>query len=179
MTEEDDLGIERVVPPVRASAGPEHDLGVAGRRLLLDALEPRPRRERPAWSPATARRTPAARPPRACRPTRVRLHSAIGYITPADRLAGRGPAIWAQRDARLEAAREVRRLRRAPPGGGMTFPVPVSGSVTVNRCRHVHAEPVQSRPHAYMRDLQRVGSELPRRIMITRRRASVSTKITT
>jgi len=43
----------------------------------------------------------------------VRLHSAIGYITPADRLAGRGPAIWATRDARLEAAREVRRLRRA------------------------------------------------------------------
>jgi transposase InsO family protein len=43
----------------------------------------------------------------------VRLHSAIGYITPADRLAGRGPAIWARRDARLEAAREVRRLRRA------------------------------------------------------------------
>jgi putative transposase len=38
---------------------------------------------------------------------------AIGYITPADRLAGRGPAIWATRDARLEAAREVRRLRRA------------------------------------------------------------------
>ena len=43
----------------------------------------------------------------------VRLHSAIGYITPADHLAGRGPVIWAQRDARLEAAREVRRLRRA------------------------------------------------------------------
>jgi hypothetical protein len=42
----------------------------------------------------------------------VRLHSAIGYITPADLLAGRGSAIWATRDARLEAAREVRRLRR-------------------------------------------------------------------
>jgi len=43
----------------------------------------------------------------------IRLHSAIGYITPADRLADRGPAIWAVRDARLEAAREVRRVRRA------------------------------------------------------------------
>jgi hypothetical protein len=43
----------------------------------------------------------------------IRLHSAIGYITPADRLADRGPAIWATRDTRLEAAREVRRLRRA------------------------------------------------------------------
>ena len=43
----------------------------------------------------------------------VRLHSAIGYITPADFLAGRGKAIWAERDRRLEAAREVRRVRRA------------------------------------------------------------------
>jgi len=42
----------------------------------------------------------------------VRLHSAIGYIAPADFLAGRAPAIWAERDAKLEAAREARRLRR-------------------------------------------------------------------
>jgi transposase InsO family protein len=33
----------------------------------------------------------------------VRLQGAIGYITPADFLAGRGPAIWAARDAKLEA----------------------------------------------------------------------------
>jgi transposase InsO family protein len=39
-----------------------------------------------------------------------RLHSAIGYITPADRLAGRSAVIWATRDARLEAARAARRL---------------------------------------------------------------------
>jgi putative transposase len=43
----------------------------------------------------------------------VRLHSAIGYIAPADFLAGRGPAIWTERDRRLEAARELRRVRRA------------------------------------------------------------------
>lgn len=43
----------------------------------------------------------------------VRLHSAIGYITPADFLAGRSAVIWAERDAKLEAAREARRLRRA------------------------------------------------------------------
>lgn len=41
-----------------------------------------------------------------------RLHSAIGYITPADRLAGRQDEIWAERDRRLEAARERRRLVR-------------------------------------------------------------------
>jgi transposase InsO family protein len=43
----------------------------------------------------------------------VRLHSAIGYITPADFLAGRASQIWAARDRKLEAAREARRLRRA------------------------------------------------------------------
>ena len=43
----------------------------------------------------------------------VRLHSAIGYIAPSDFLAGRAAEIWATRDAKLEAAREARRLRRA------------------------------------------------------------------
>ena len=37
-----------------------------------------------------------------------RLHSAIDYVTPADRLAGRHEAIAAARDAKLEAARERR-----------------------------------------------------------------------
>ena len=38
-----------------------------------------------------------------------RLHSAIGFITPADLLAGRADAIWAARDHKLEAARLRRR----------------------------------------------------------------------
>ena len=42
-----------------------------------------------------------------------RLHSATGYIAPADKLAGREHIIWTQRDAKLEAARELRRQRRA------------------------------------------------------------------
>lgn len=41
-----------------------------------------------------------------------RLHSAIGYITPADKLAGRAEAIFAARDAKLAAAREARKARR-------------------------------------------------------------------
>jgi len=41
-----------------------------------------------------------------------RLHSAIGYVTPADVLAGRQQAIWDERDRKLEAAREARRVRR-------------------------------------------------------------------
>ena len=38
-----------------------------------------------------------------------RLHSAIGFITPADMLAGRGAEIWAARDQKLETARARRR----------------------------------------------------------------------
>lgn len=42
----------------------------------------------------------------------VRLHSAIGYITPADMMAGRADAIHAGRDRKLEAARERRAQNR-------------------------------------------------------------------
>ena len=42
----------------------------------------------------------------------VRLHSAIGYMTPADKLAGRDVLIFAERDRKLEAARERRRIAR-------------------------------------------------------------------
>ena len=42
----------------------------------------------------------------------VRLHSAIGYVTPADKLAGRDREIGAARDRKLEAAREGRKQRR-------------------------------------------------------------------
>jgi putative transposase len=42
----------------------------------------------------------------------ARLHSAIQYITPADKLAGRAEAILAGRDAKLAAAREARKAKR-------------------------------------------------------------------
>lgn len=42
----------------------------------------------------------------------VRLHSAIGYVTPQDMLAGRRDQIHGARDRKLEAAREQRQLRR-------------------------------------------------------------------
>ena len=38
----------------------------------------------------------------------VRLHSALGYITPLDKLAGRDTEIFASRDSKLEAARAKR-----------------------------------------------------------------------
>ena len=42
----------------------------------------------------------------------VRLHGAIGYLAPADKLAGRDREIWTARDAKLEAARERRAAAR-------------------------------------------------------------------
>lgn len=43
---------------------------------------------------------------------KVRLHSAIGYVTPAAKLAGREPAIFAERDRKLEEARQRRQKVR-------------------------------------------------------------------
>jgi putative transposase len=42
----------------------------------------------------------------------VRLHSAIGYVAPADKLAGRDQEIFKERDRKLEAARELRKQKR-------------------------------------------------------------------
>jgi len=41
-----------------------------------------------------------------------RLHSAIGYITPIDKLKGRAETILAQRESKLTAAREARKSKR-------------------------------------------------------------------
>ncbi len=61
----------------------------------------------------------------------VRLHSAIGYITPKDKLDGREKAIFAERDRKLAEARERRKAQRqaarasalATPGSGSTTAV--------------------------------------------------------
>jgi hypothetical protein len=42
----------------------------------------------------------------------VRLHSAIGYIAPKDKLEGRDAQIFKERDQKLEAARDVRKQNR-------------------------------------------------------------------
>ena len=45
----------------------------------------------------------------------VRLHSAIGYVAPAEKLAGREAAIFAARDRKLAEARERRRSNARQP----------------------------------------------------------------
>lgn len=42
----------------------------------------------------------------------VRLHSAIGYIAPVDKLNGREKEIFKERDQKLETAREQRKIKR-------------------------------------------------------------------
>jgi hypothetical protein len=42
----------------------------------------------------------------------VRLHSALGYVTPQAMLEGRQQEIWAERDRKLDAARLQRQRRR-------------------------------------------------------------------
>ena len=42
----------------------------------------------------------------------TRLHSAIGYVSPLDRLEGRDMEIFKERDRKLEAARELRKHKR-------------------------------------------------------------------
>jgi hypothetical protein len=40
------------------------------------------------------------------------MHSAIGYVTPTDRLAGRHLQIFSERDRKLELARQNRQTKR-------------------------------------------------------------------
>jgi Integrase core domain len=53
-----------------------------------------------------------------------RLHSAIGYVTPHDRLAGRHTEIWEERDRKLEVAR-IRRAQRRTEARGLATPEPI------------------------------------------------------
>jgi hypothetical protein len=54
---------------------------------------------------------------------KVRLHSAIGYVTQADRLAGREKAIWSERTRKMASAAARRH------GGGNR------GSASAENCR--------------------------------------------
>lgn len=45
----------------------------------------------------------------------VRLHSAIGFVTPNDKLHGKDKALFAERDRKLERAREHRKIKRNQP----------------------------------------------------------------
>jgi len=52
----------------------------------------------------------------------VRLHSAVGYVTPADKLAGRAEAIWAARRQKLAVADAKRRAKTPEEGFAQARP---------------------------------------------------------
>lgn len=54
-----------------------------------------------------------------------RLHSAIGYVAPLDKLRGREPEIFALRDQRLEQARAQRQAKRQAARSACVVPSPV------------------------------------------------------
>ena len=53
----------------------------------------------------------------------VRLHSAIGYVTPADKLAGREEEIWAERKRKLAEAEARQAARPGDRGARRELPV--------------------------------------------------------
>jgi hypothetical protein len=66
----------------------------------------------------------------------VRLHSAIGYIAPADKLAGKEDAIFAARDQKLLQARETRKAKRNQNNN--------THSLAATQLFPIDAEPVQA-----------------------------------
>ena len=58
----------------------------------------------------------------------VRLHSAIGYVTPQAKLEGRDQAILAERDRKLDAAREQRALKRQTARRATLDPPPTTAT---------------------------------------------------
>ena len=65
-----------------------------------------------------------------------RLHSAIGYVAPRDKLLGLDTEIWAERDRKLEEAREVRRKRRELDHASVAASLPANPSL--------HPQPLRS-----------------------------------
>jgi len=59
----------------------------------------------------------------------VRLHSALGYVTPKDKLEGRDQEIFAARDRKLEAARERRKEKRQAARQAAANGQPATGTI--------------------------------------------------
>ena len=72
----------------------------------------------------------------------VRLHSAIGYVTPADKLLGLEDVIHVERDRKLEEARDARRIARrqqhvvTPGGKNVSSAAKPSGTIDFQRLRN-------------------------------------------
>jgi transposase InsO family protein len=74
----------------------------------------------------------------------ARLHSALGYITPADKLAGLEDVIFAERDRKLEEARERRRTPKSTACCQPTTAEEASQGVQRGGNEHPLQEPAQA-----------------------------------
>jgi putative transposase len=62
----------------------------------------------------------------------VRLHSAVGYVTPQDMLTGRQAEIHATRDCKLEEARRLRQLSRQQTESSMFAHSSTAATITTS-----------------------------------------------
>jgi len=92
-----------------------------------------------------------------------RLHSAIGYVTPRDKLEGRVETIHAERDRKLAAARESRRRRRraarmslAPESARMSY-VSASGSHQPGELESPWSSVASASPHPGLGGVEATG----------------------
>jgi putative transposase len=74
----------------------------------------------------------------------VRLHSAIGYVTPNDMLTGRQAAIHAERDRKLEQARQLRQLRRGQADCADADARATEPFVNPGKCKYLHLDVIGS-----------------------------------
>jgi putative transposase len=73
-----------------------------------------------------------------------RLHSALGYVTPQVRLEGRQQQIFAERDRKLEAARQQRQAKRLAAKTSNTENPKIQNQITVDTNSTMqHTPPVQ------------------------------------
>ena len=80
-----------------------------------------------------------------------RLHSAIGYVTPRDKLEGRAGTIHAERDRKLAAARETRRLRRQTT---RLSPGSQSCNYQTGECESPWSSVASASPHSRLGDVE-------------------------
>ena len=92
-----------------------------------------------------------------------RLHSAIGYVTPRDKLEGRAEPIHAERDRKLAAARETRRQRRQAMRASCVLEsarmpcVSESGSHPTDELESPWSSVASASPHPVLGDVEATG----------------------
>ena len=93
----------------------------------------------------------------------VRLHSAIGYVVPKDKLEGREQEIFAERDSKLAQAREQRRKRRASgiQGSAIAYQPELHGAQPGSRAAGLPSKARVTLDAGEHRDLQKEGMAEP------------------